>query len=111
MKSKATTNAHRLYISCIDELAIEREDIDMILSLINTEFGGWPILEGSKWNVSTFNFSQLLFKLSQYNNFIFYHIETKIDKRNISTYRIRVCKLLLTCANHIRTCYRLVQVI
>jgi hypothetical protein len=92
VESKAIISARRLYNSCVNEDAIETEDVDAILSLINTEFGGWPILQGSTWRESTFNFSQLLFKLSQYHNFVFYYIETKIDENNTSTYRIRVSR-------------------
>ncbi len=53
----SVTNARQLYSSCIDEANIETEGIDPILSLINTEFGGWPILQGSSWDSSTFNLS------------------------------------------------------
>jgi hypothetical protein len=90
VEPKAITNARHLYISCIDEYTIEKEGIDRILSLINTEFGGWPILQGSTWDESTFNFSQLWLKLSQYHNFVFYHTETKISKRKTSMYRIQI---------------------
>ncbi len=89
IESKAVINA-RLYNSCIDEDAIEEEGVGELLSLIDTEFGGWPILKGSTWNNSTFNFSELWFKLSQYNNFVFYDVETKISKKNASTYHIQV---------------------
>jgi hypothetical protein len=99
-EAKAITNARRLYNSCVDEYAMETEGVDAILSLINTEFGGWPILQGSTWNQSMFNFSQLLFKLSQYNNFVFYHIETKINRKNISMYRIRVSRYLSVCIDN-----------
>jgi hypothetical protein len=111
MEPKAITNARRLYASCMDEESIETEGVNTLLSLISREFGGWPILQGSAWNESTFNLSQLWFKLSQYNNFVFYHIETKIDKRNISAYRIRVSRQLsISIDNRCFYC-RLVQVI
>jgi hypothetical protein len=83
-------NARRLYNSCINESAIESEGVDEIISLINEEFGGWPILQGSSWNVSSFNFSHLLFKLREYNHNIIYYFGTSIDDRNSSTYYIRV---------------------
>ena len=90
IESNAIDNAHRLYTSCMNEEAIETDDVHALLALIDEEFGGWPVLQGLKWNNSMFNFSQLWFKLGQYNNFVFYHIETKIDKKNTSMYRIRV---------------------
>ncbi|CAF4027283.1 unnamed protein product, partial [Rotaria sp. Silwood1] len=65
-------NARILYSSCINETNIEKEGIDPVLLLINTQFGGWPILQASSWNSSTFNLINLLLKLHQYNNnFIF----------------------------------------
>lgn len=89
-ESTAIANAHQLYTSCMNEETIETDGVDVLLALINQEFGGWPILQGSTWNDSMFNFSQLWFKLGQYNHFIFANIETKIDKKNASIHRIRV---------------------
>ncbi|CAF3760157.1 unnamed protein product [Rotaria sp. Silwood1] len=59
-------NARRMYASCVDEDGIEAEGIDTILSFVNTELGGWPILQGSTWNNATFNFSRILLKLNEY---------------------------------------------
>ena len=81
---KATFNARRMFNSCIDEDAIEEENVDVILSFINTEFGGWPILQGSTWNNSTFNLSRLLVKLSEYSNSVIYNVGTQIDEKNSS---------------------------
>jgi predicted metalloendopeptidase len=78
------TNARRLYRSCIDEANIEIEGVDPVLSLINKEFGGWPILHGLAWNSSTFDFSNLLLKLRQYNYNIIYKINTETDEKNSS---------------------------
>ncbi|UJR17718.1 hypothetical protein I4U23_004616 [Adineta vaga] len=44
---KATINARRMYTSCVNEDVIEVEDVDVILTFINRELGGWPILQGS----------------------------------------------------------------
>ncbi len=75
-------NARSLYSSCVDEEKIEAEGNDPVLSLITTEFGGWPILEGSSWNESTFNLSNLLLKLRQYNYNIIFRINTDVDEEN-----------------------------
>ncbi|CAF4205719.1 unnamed protein product, partial [Adineta steineri] len=83
-ESKAITNARRLYSSCIDENTIETEGIDVIMSMINKELGGWPVLQGSAWNESTFDFDRLMLKLSQYNNYIFYTVNTGVDETNSS---------------------------
>ncbi|UJR10830.1 hypothetical protein I4U23_015017 [Adineta vaga] len=84
------TNARRLYSSCVDEATIENEGIHPILSLINTEFGGWPILQGESWNNATFNLSKLLLKLRQYNYNFIYRINTDTDEKNSSISDISV---------------------
>ncbi len=83
-------NARKLYSSCIDEDAIEREDIHPIISLINKEFGGWPILEGLKWNLSSFDLHRLLIKLCQWNRFLFFSIGTDVDEKNSSSHSIYI---------------------
>ncbi|CAF1090903.1 unnamed protein product [Adineta steineri] len=90
VEPRAIINARRLYDSCIDENAIEIEDIDVILSLVKTEFGGWPVLEGLTWNESTFDLSRLTLKLNQYNNFILYTIKSVADDKNSSVRSIRI---------------------
>ncbi|CAF0749316.1 unnamed protein product [Rotaria sp. Silwood1] len=87
---KAITNARILYHSCINEQNIEDEDIDLILSLVNKQLGGWPILQGSSWNNSTFNLLNLLLKLRQYNNDIIFGIGTSIDEKNSQEYDIAI---------------------
>jgi hypothetical protein len=89
---KSIVNIHRLYNSCIDENMIRKNSIDIILSLINREFGGWPILQGSTWNDSQWNFSRILFKLSEYNTNVFYSIKTNINNKNSSIYAIHVSR-------------------
>ncbi|CAF3957278.1 unnamed protein product [Rotaria sordida] len=69
---KAITNARHWHNSCINESAIEEEGVDVILSFINKELGGWPVLLGDTWNESTFDFYRLILKLSQHNHFIPY---------------------------------------
>ncbi|CAF3695574.1 unnamed protein product [Rotaria sordida] len=71
-ESKAIINARHWYNSCINESAIEEEGVNVILSFINKELGGWPVLLGDTWNESTFDFYRLILKLSQHNHFIPY---------------------------------------
>ena len=73
-----------MYSSCVDETQIDNEGIKPILSIIQNEFGGWPILEGASWNPSTFNISNVLLKLRQYNYVVIYNINTDIDEKNSS---------------------------
>lgn len=83
-------NARQLYDSCMNDTRIESEGVDEIRTLITEEFGGWPILQGSTWNDSSFNLSNLLIKLREYNQNIIYQISTAIDDQNSSNYFIRV---------------------
>lgn len=86
----AIINARRLYSSCIDEEAIETDGVVALISFINTQFGGWPILQGSAWDNSTFNFVHLLLKMNEYGNKIIYGLGTGIDDKNSSVYSIQV---------------------
>ena len=79
-----------MYHSCIDEERIEDEGVDAILSLIQTEFGGWPIIQSTSWNNSTFDLFELLLKLRKYNNDIIFGIGTSIDEKNSTEYDLIV---------------------
>ena len=79
-----------MYESCINETGIQLEGADPVLSFINNELGGWPILQGSSWNNSSFNLSRLLIKLRDYNHNIIYSSGTSTDDRNSTAYYIRV---------------------
>ncbi|CAF4131724.1 unnamed protein product [Rotaria magnacalcarata] len=87
---KAIINARRWYNSCINESAIEEEGVDVILSFINKELGGWPILLGDKWDESTFDPYRVILTLSQYNHFMPYRVETTIDFKNSSLRSITI---------------------
>ncbi|CAF1051487.1 unnamed protein product [Adineta ricciae] len=83
-------NTRVLYDSCVDEATIETIGVNTLLSTINTEFGGWPILQNSAWNASTYNLSVLLQKLREYNQNIIYSFGTSIDDQNSTVYFVRV---------------------
>ncbi|CAF0915198.1 unnamed protein product [Adineta ricciae] len=87
---KAVINARKLYHSCIDEERIEDEGVDTILSLIQIEFGGWPIIQSTSWNNSTFDLFKVLLKLRKYNNDIIFGIGTSIDEKNSTEYDLIV---------------------
>ncbi|CAF4117161.1 unnamed protein product, partial [Adineta steineri] len=86
---KAIINTRNLYHSCIDEQLIEDEDISLILSLINNEFGGWPIIQSS-WDNSTFDLLNLLLKLRKYSNNIIFDIGTSINEKNSTEYGLKI---------------------
>ncbi|CAF4151500.1 unnamed protein product, partial [Rotaria sordida] len=53
-------------------------------------FGGWPMLQGLSWNSSTFNLTNLLFKLHQYNYDFIFSISSEIDEKNSSATTILI---------------------
>ncbi|CAF0891456.1 unnamed protein product [Rotaria sordida] len=87
---KAVVNARLLYKSCIDEADIEATGVDPILSLVNTELGGWPILQGSSWSSSTFDLSNLFLKLRKYAYNIIYRVNTVVSEENSTVYNIEI---------------------
>lgn len=87
---RAIINAQRLYTSCIDENGIEKEGVTMIFNIVNDQLGGWPILQGSSWDPSTFNLSRLMTKIREFSQNIIFSFGTSIDDRNSSAYYIRV---------------------
>ena len=86
----AVVNARKLYRSCVDEASIEADGVEPILSLIETELGGWPILKGSSWENSTFDLPKLLLTLRKYSSNLFYRVDTATDEKNSSFYDIEV---------------------
>lgn len=87
---KAILNSRILYDSCIDEDGIEADGVEPVLSVVNNEFGGWPILLGASWNDSAFNLSDLLIKLRKYDDGIMFSINTGTNQENSSVYDIEV---------------------
>ena len=87
---KAVANARTLYETCMNEDRIEVEGITPMLSLVNDELGGWPILQGAAWNASEINLPNLLLKLRSYSNSIFFGVGTSTDQKNSTEYDIEV---------------------
>jgi hypothetical protein len=87
---KSIANVRRLFDSCIEEDEDDSEDVNSILSIIDDEFGGWPILEGSKWDNSTFNFPKLMLKLNAYNTYAIFKPTTRSDEKKATIPGIRV---------------------
>ncbi|CAF1438868.1 unnamed protein product [Adineta ricciae] len=90
VEPEAVVNARRLYKSCTNETGIEADGVDAIISLVNSEFGGWPILLGSTWDGSTFNLTKILIVLRKYNNNPIFRVGTSTDEKNSSTYDIEM---------------------
>lgn len=74
----------------MNESNIEVDGLETILEIIDKEFGGWPILDGPSWNSSNFNLTNLLLKLRQYDDGIFFSVNTATNQENSSIYDIEV---------------------
>ncbi|CAF4796998.1 unnamed protein product [Rotaria sp. Silwood2] len=86
---QSVINARRFYETCINETVIESESINVILSIVN-DLGGWPILQGSSWNETSFNITNLLIRLREYGYNMIFGFGTSNDDKNSSTNFIRV---------------------
>lgn len=86
VEPNAIVNARQLYKSCMNEASIETDGVEPVLSIINRDFGGWPILQGAAWNESTFNLANLLIQLRKYDNGIIYSVATATNQENSSVY-------------------------
>ncbi|CAF1405819.1 unnamed protein product [Adineta steineri] len=86
---KAIINARSLYQSCIDEQNIQKEGINLILSLITNELGGSPIIQSS-WGSSTFDLSDRLLKVRKYSSNIIFGIGTSVDDTNSTEYVLKI---------------------
>ena len=87
---RAIANARQLFMSCNDENGIDSAGVAPILTIVNQELGGWPILLGSSWNSTTFDIARLMINLRQYSHNLIYSFGTSTDDRNSSVYYIRV---------------------
>jgi hypothetical protein len=85
-------NTRNLYQSCINESAIELDGIAAILSILNEEFGGWPILGETSRTPSPSDLADLLLKIRKYDNSIIYRVNTQTNQENSSIYNIEVGK-------------------
>ncbi|CAF3473329.1 unnamed protein product, partial [Rotaria sp. Silwood2] len=85
---QSVINARRFYETCINETVIESESINVILSIVN-DLGGWPILQGSSWNETSFNITNLLIRLREYGYNMIFGFGTSNDDKNSSTNFIR----------------------
>jgi neprilysin len=97
VEPNAVINARRLYQSCLNESNIEIDGVEPILDIINNEFGGWPILEGTMWNDATYNLTNLLLQLRKYDNGMIYSVGTATNQENSSIYDIEVSIACCAC--------------
>ncbi|CAF1295890.1 unnamed protein product, partial [Rotaria sordida] len=85
VEPNAIINARNLYDSCMNEAGIETDGVEPILSIVNNELGGWPILQGPTWRTPpNFNLSDLLLKLRKYDDGIIFSVNTATNQQNSS---------------------------
>ena len=87
---RAIVNARNLYQSCMNESAIELDGVGPILSILNDEFGGWPIISGNLAVPPPFDPVNLLLKIRKYDNSIAFRVNTATNQENSSIYDIEV---------------------
>ncbi|CAF1545501.1 unnamed protein product, partial [Adineta ricciae] len=85
---QSISNARILYASCINEDAIETDSLKTILSFIDTELGGWPIIKGSNWSTLNYSLENQLLRLTLYSLYPLYTTATTVDATNSSLYSI-----------------------
>ncbi|XP_031625441.1 neprilysin-4-like [Contarinia nasturtii] len=66
----AEKKAKNLYKSCMNSEILEQRQLTPLYALLET-LGGWPVLDGDKWDASKFNWLELAAKLRLYNNDVF----------------------------------------
>ncbi|CAM4839950.1 unnamed protein product, partial [Rotaria magnacalcarata] len=87
---QSINSARLLYTSCINETALVLEAESALLNFVDNELGGWPILQGSSWNESSFDLANLMYKLREYNQNIVFGFSTSTDEKNSSAYFIQL---------------------
>lgn len=66
----AEQKAKFLYKSCMNSEILERRQLEPLYELLET-LGGWPVIDGDKFNASKFDWLELAAKLRLYNNDVF----------------------------------------
>lgn len=67
LEVNAEQKAKFLYKSCMNADILEQRKLEPLYHLLNT-LGGWPVLDGDKWDASKFDWLELAAKLRRFNN-------------------------------------------
>jgi len=86
--SNSTEAVKMLYRSCMNTDTIERRGEVPLLTLLS-ELGGWPVLEGDKWNSSAFDWVDLIGRLRLFNNDILLSLWVGPDGKNSDQYIVQ----------------------
>lgn len=67
LEVNAEQKAKFLYKSCMNADILEQRQLEPLYRLLES-LGGWPVLDGDKWDASKFDWLELAAKLRLYNN-------------------------------------------
>ena len=89
----------KLYKACMNKTLIEEDGLKSITEIL-TSFGGWPVLEGDKWNQGAFDWRQAIYSFRKAGYSVDYLIDFSvgIDLKNSSSRVIDVGTKFKTCS-------------
>ncbi|RNA08867.1 neprilysin isoform X2 [Brachionus plicatilis] len=87
--TNATSNAKKLFISCINEWKIEEKGSDILLNIMKSKFNGWPLLNQNKSTKST-TLIDLLIKLRKKNSWQLFDLFVSLNPKNPKKYILRL---------------------
>ncbi|KAF5307512.1 hypothetical protein FQR65_LT06867 [Abscondita terminalis] len=76
----------RVYKACMNVSEIENDNLETLKEVLNTVGGGWPLLKGTEWNETQFNWLKATYTLRNlgYEFSIFLDLNVRSDPRNAS---------------------------
>lgn len=88
--------AKNLYNACLNESQIEKDALKTLRKVFE-QIGGWPVLEGSKWNEQNFDWINATIKLRElgYHYAGFVNIHSMYDEEKHR--KTVMVKTLITC--------------
>lgn len=92
-ESESVANAKRLYASCVDEASIEERSLTDILTLINKEFGGWPILKEGQFRKNRQALLETMISLRKLDSPQFFEVAVSYNPKNPRRFILRVNNL------------------
>ncbi|XP_031783498.1 neprilysin-2 [Nasonia vitripennis] len=79
------------YQNCMNESRIENEGTKPLFEILN-KIGGWPVLDGQKWNESIFSWENTTYQIRDQNFLITFPViaTVHIDSKNTSKHIIKI---------------------
>ncbi len=83
-------NAKRFYASCVDEWAIEEKGLGDLMSSINKNFGGWPILNEGPYRRNRQQFLDYMIALRRFDSAQLFEVAVSYNPKNPKRFLLRV---------------------